>query len=98
MIGLAHAANRDPEHYESPLVVQLDRQKPRDHYSFGIPGRRSCPGQGLARTQLTTIVSVLLERTRDIRLDPTMPPPRYTDFFLRKWQPLNATFSLEAHA
>jgi cytochrome P450 len=98
VIGLAHAANRDPQHYQCPYEVQLDRSKPRDHYSFGIPGRRSCPGQGLARTQLCTIFSVLLERMHDIRLDPDMPPPRYTDFFLRKWRPLHATFSIEGRS
>jgi cytochrome P450 len=94
VIGLAHAANRDPGRYESPLEVKLDRPSPRNHYSFGIPGPRSCPGQGLARTQLTTIFSVLLERMRDIQLDPDMPAPEYTDFFLRKWRPLHASFSL----
>jgi cytochrome P450 len=94
VIGLAHAANRDPERYECPYDVRLDRSAPRNHYSFGIPGPRSCPGQGLARTQLTTIFSVLLERMHDIRADETMPPPRYTDFFLRKWRPLHARFTL----
>jgi cytochrome P450 len=94
VIGLAHAANRDPEHYEHPFEVDIHRTAPRDHYSFGIPGPRSCPGQGLARTQLTTIFAVLLERMHDIRLDPTMPPPEYTEFFLRKWRPLHATFKV----
>jgi cytochrome P450 len=95
VIGLAHAANRDPTRYERPFEVVLDRPAPRSHYSFGIPGPRSCPGQGLARTQLTTIFCVLLERMHDIALDPHMPPPRYTDFFLRKWRPLHATFSMQ---
>jgi cytochrome P450 len=96
VIGLAHAANRDPRRYECPLDVQLDRPSPRNHYSFGIPGPRSCPGQGLARTQLTTIFSVLLERMHDIRPNSEMPPPRYTDFFLRKWRPLHASFLVDA--
>lgn len=95
VIGLAHAANRDPARYEAPFEVRLDRPSPRGHFSFGIPGPRSCPGQGLARTQLTTIFSVLLERMHDIRPDPEMPPPRYTDFFLRKWRPLHARFALD---
>jgi cytochrome P450 len=94
VIGLAHAANRDPEQYTCPYEVDVARPSPRNHYSFGIPGPRSCPGQGLARTQLTTIFSVLLERMRDIRTDETMPAPRYTDFFLRRWRPLHAEFTV----
>jgi cytochrome P450 len=95
VIGLAHAANRDPERFECPYQVDLERRSPRDHFSFGIPGPRSCPGQGLARMQLTTIFSVLLERMHDIQREPGTPEPRYTDFFLRKWRPLNATFSMQ---
>jgi cytochrome P450 len=92
VIGLAHAANRDPAHYGSPFAVDLDRSAPRDHFSFGLHGPRTCPGQGLARTQLTTIFSVVTERLRDLRLDPEAEPPRYTDSFVRRWRPLHAFF------
>jgi hypothetical protein len=34
----------------------------------------------------------------EIRLDPDMPPPRYTDFAIRKWRPLHATFALQARS
>jgi cytochrome P450 len=92
LIGLAHAANRDPVRFADPYGVRLDRPSTRDHFSFGIPGPRSCPGQGLARTQLTTIFSVLLERLCEIRPLAGAPPPRYNGFFLRRWAPLHATF------
>ena len=37
VIGLAHAAHRDPTRYVLPQRVELERTAPRDHYSFGIP-------------------------------------------------------------
>lgn len=90
---LTGALNRDPSYYSCPHAVEFDRKAPRDHLTF-MRGVQTCPGQGLARTQLSTIFSVVLERLRDLRLDPTLPPPQYTDPFIRRWRPLHATFVL----
>jgi cytochrome P450 len=89
---LTGAVNRDPEHYTSPRAVDLARRAPRDHYTF-MKGPQTCPGQGLARTQLTTIFSVVLERLDQLRFDPDAAPPQYTDPFIRRWRPLNVLFS-----
>jgi cytochrome P450 len=88
---LTGAANSDPQQYAEPLRVDLTRRAPKDHFTF-MKGPLTCPGQGLARTQLTTIFSVVLERLADLRFDPDAPPPHYTDPFIRRWRPLNALF------
>jgi cytochrome P450 len=90
VIAIGTAANRDAAHYPVPHEVELERRAPRDHFNFGIPGTRACPGQGLARTQLTTILSVVLERLAGLRLDPDAEPPAYRGSFVRTWAPLNA--------
>jgi cytochrome P450 len=92
IIGLGQAANRDPRRHPRPFSVDLGRRAPRDHFSFGIPGVSSCPGQGLARTQLTTIFDVVLERLPGLRLDPDREPPRYRESLIRLWKPLHALF------
>jgi cytochrome P450 len=89
---LTGALNRDPAYYSCPYDVDFQRPAPRDHLTF-MRGVQTCPGQGLARTQLSTIFSVVLERLQDLQLDPSMPPPQYTDPFVRRWRPLHATFT-----
>ncbi|HWL42011.1 MAG TPA: cytochrome P450 [Ilumatobacter sp.] len=96
MMLLTGALNRDPEHYACPYDVNFERPAPRDHLAF-MRGTQTCPGQGLARTQLSTIFSVALERLDDLHLDPSMPPPAYTDPFVRRWRPLHATFTSREH-
>lgn len=95
VLGLRHAANRDPNHHEKPGELDLNRRAPRDHTSFGTAGTRVCPGQGLARTDLATIFSVLLSRLKDLRLDPHGPPPRFSGgLTTRQWTPLHALFEI----
>jgi cytochrome P450 len=54
------AANRDPEMFENPDEVVLDRQKNR-HGAFGL-GIHRCLGSNLARMELTVAIEVWLER------------------------------------
>jgi cytochrome P450 len=54
------AANRDPDMFENPDEVVLDRQKNR-HGAFGL-GIHRCLGSNLARMELTVAVEVWLER------------------------------------
>jgi cytochrome P450 len=54
------AANRDPEMFENPDEVVLDRKKNR-HGAFGL-GIHRCLGSNLARMELTVAVEVWLER------------------------------------
>ncbi len=92
VISLQESVNRDPEHYECPHQVKLDRQNPYDHFGFWR-GPRQCPGRPLARLEMQTFVDVLLERVRDLRLDPDAPPPIYEGLLLRRWAPLNVLFT-----
>jgi cytochrome P450 len=94
---LSTAGSRDPAHFECPADVRLDRPAPRDHFSFGFSGSpRTCAGQGLARLELEQIFAVVVERLRDLRLDPDAPPPVYTEVLQRRWAPLHALFTVAA--
>jgi len=66
-------ANRDPVEYDAPSEVVLDRPAPRHHLAFGR-GIHHCVGAPLARLEGRVVLTTLLERTRDITLDPAQPP------------------------
>ncbi|HEY9417279.1 MAG TPA: cytochrome P450 [Pseudonocardia sp.] len=57
------AANRDPEKFENPDEVIIDRQDNR-HYSFGV-GRHRCLGSHLARMEAEVALRALLRRVPD---------------------------------
>lgn len=56
------AANRDPEHFEAPDELRLDRPNTKGHMSFG-KGAHFCLGAPLARLEAMTVLPRLLERT-----------------------------------
>lgn len=56
------AANRDPEHFESPDEFRLDRTVSKGHMSFG-KGIHFCLGAPLARLEASTVLRMLLDRT-----------------------------------
>ncbi|MCA1219716.1 cytochrome P450 [Streptomyces sp. 8L] len=60
------AANRDEGAFEGADGMTLDR-KPNPHLAFGA-GPHSCLGQSLARTELRTVLDVLLERLPSLEL------------------------------
>jgi cytochrome P450 len=92
VVALTAGVQRDPDHYENASEVRLDRDKPKDHFAFWR-GPRQCPGRALARMELVSIVSVLLERVDALRLDPDAEPPQLVDWVQRHWTPLHATFT-----
>ncbi len=59
------AANRDPEVFANPDVLDLTREK-NPHLGFGS-GIHTCPGAFLARAEIPTAYRVLFERIPDIR-------------------------------
>jgi cytochrome P450 len=61
------SGNRDEQHYADAEVIDLQREKPRAHLSFGH-GIHLCIGAALGRLEARLAVSALLERTRSIRL------------------------------
>ena len=63
------SANRDDTQFERPDEIDLARPTPRHHLSFGR-GIHHCVGAPLARVEARNVLSVLLERTSSISLDP----------------------------
>ena len=53
------AANRDPERFEQPSALLLERANVRQHLSFG-GGIHRCVGAGLAQAEATAALRVLL--------------------------------------
>jgi len=62
------AANRDPEEFENPDEVILDRQHNR-HVAFGS-GIHRCAGSNLARMELRVAIEEWLKRIPDFHLAP----------------------------
>ncbi|MFJ4787855.1 cytochrome P450 [Streptomyces sp. NPDC088794] len=60
------AANRDEAAFDTPGELTLHRS-PNPHLAFGA-GSRSCLGQSLARTELRTVLDVLLRRLPSLEL------------------------------
>jgi cytochrome P450 len=82
------AANRDPEHYENPGTVDLNRPSPKDHLAFNV-GPRYCVGAALARAEEVEVIKHLLDRYRNIRWNENAEPPRFRGFMPRSFSPLN---------
>ena len=71
-LGMA-AANRDPRAYPEPDRFDISRDHTQHrHLSFGF-GTHHCMGAGLARRELETGLTLLLERMPGLRLDPARP-------------------------
>ncbi len=66
VVGLAHAANRDPMAFPQPDNFDIERTA-RHHLSFGY-GAHQCLGQNLARVELEVVLSTLFRRIPDLRL------------------------------
>lgn len=64
------AANRDETAFDAAGDMDLTRS-PNPHLAFGV-GPHSCLGQALARTELQTVLEVLLRRLPTLRL--AVPP------------------------
>lgn len=70
------AANRDPAMFDNPDVCDLDRPNSRKQMAFGV-GIHRCLGSHLARMMFQEMVSEILERLPDFRLDGD--PVRFED-------------------
>lgn len=69
------AANRDPEKFDDPDVVDLARE-PNPHLAFGA-GNHRCVGSHLARLELRVAFEEIHTRMPDYRLDPEDLPERH---------------------
>jgi cytochrome P450 len=81
------AANRDAAEYSRPDEVDLQRQVPRLHLAFGR-GIHHCVGAPLARLEARIVLSVLLERTASISLDPDHMPRWVSSLLVRRHEQL----------
>ena len=69
VILYAASANRDPEAYDEPDEIRLDRfvAGATPHLTFGL-GPHRCPGSHFARLELRVAVQEVLRRMPDLRL------------------------------
>ncbi len=77
------AGNRDPNEFERPDEIDLDRRLPRRHVAFGR-GIHHCVGAPLARVEARNVLTVLLERTDSITLDPGHSPSWVSSLLVRR--------------
>jgi cytochrome P450 len=85
------AANRDPGAFERPDDVVLDRA-PNRHASFGF-GIHRCVGANLARAELEVMMSRVLARIPDYRVDFSRAERYHTAGVQNGWVTLPATFT-----
>jgi cytochrome P450 len=86
------AANRDPSVFEDPDVFDIERPNARAHMAFG-QGPHHCIGAALARAELNSAFTAILDRMDDIRLaEPLDDEPHEFSFFLRPFKRLPLAF------
>ena len=81
------SGNRDGLEFERPDEVDLGRKVPRRHVAFGR-GIHHCVGAPLARIEARNVLSVLLDRTSNISLDPERPPRWVQSLLVRRHEDL----------
>ena len=81
------AANRDATEFDRPDELDLQRHQPRQHLAFGR-GIHYCVGAPLARVEARIVLSVLLDRTTAITLDPDRPPRWVRSLMVRRHEEL----------
>ena len=81
------AANRDATEFDRPDEIDLQRHQPRQHLAFGR-GIHYCVGAPLARVEARIVLSVLLDRTASITLDPEHEPRWVESLIVRRHEEL----------
>ncbi|WP_068278491.1 cytochrome P450 [Aldersonia kunmingensis] len=84
-------ANRDPEVFDNPNEVELDRKGNR-HFSFGL-GIHRCIGSNVARTVFKRMVIAVLDRMPDYKCDPAGTVHYDTIGVIQGMRKLPATFT-----
>jgi cytochrome P450 len=86
------AANRDPEAFEEPDRLRLDRRHPKAHMSFGR-GLHFCIGVALARLEARIVIEELLARTQRIAISSDASPVHAHSIFVRRLEQLPLTIA-----
>jgi cytochrome P450 len=84
-------ANRDPEIFEDPDTIKLDRF-PNRHIGFGA-GQHRCIGSFLARMMFETMLDAVLTRVPDYRIDADKAENYPSVGVVNGWISLPATFT-----
>ena len=77
------SGNRDDEVIADPYDYIIDRERPRQHLSFGF-GIHRCVGNRLAELQLTIIWEEIMKRFPEIRL--LEEPKRSYSIFIKGYE------------
>lgn len=88
------AANRDGDEFDDPDDLRLDRRIPRHHLAFGR-GIHFCVGAPLARLEARVVLTALLGRTSEIRLDDDHRPRWFDSLQVRRHDTLPITLSAD---
>jgi cytochrome P450 len=86
------SANRDHRHFPDPDAFDV-RRNPIDHLSFGY-GLHGCVGQGLARLEISNILTALADRVARFTVDDAehlARPPRHLNNLIRSIESLPVT-------
>lgn len=87
------AANRDRRGFADPQRFDIGRSDARNHVAFGL-GAHYCVGAALARQELLSSFTILLDRLADSELAEAMPGPVHEpSFFLRPMRRLPLRFA-----
>jgi len=73
MLNIA-GMNRDPAKFDNPHAFDVDRKNVRQHVTFGR-GLHACAGGPLARAEGRVAMERLLQRIKNVRLDPAKHDP-----------------------
>lgn len=92
-LALGYAsANRDEDVFPDSERFDIQRNKPGAHLAFGS-GPHHCPGAALARQEMFSAFTILLNRLDNIELqDPTQPLKHVPSSFLRGLSSLRIRF------
>lgn len=74
------AGNYDPDKFENPEEINLNRKGLRNHLTFGR-GIHYCVGHQLARAELRIALECVLTRLKNLRFDPACPEPGLAPIF-----------------
>ena len=75
------AANRDPARWDNPEEFDFTR-KAKSSFGFG-GGAHTCMGMHVARAEMITGISAILDRLPNVRLDPDAEAPKIIGFYER---------------
>jgi cytochrome P450 len=87
------AANRDPATFDAPDRFDIARPEARNHVAFGF-GPHYCLGAALARQEMLSSFTILLDRLQDLALAEPLPELAHEpSFFLRPMKCLPLRFT-----